>query len=228
MSAAPNLPLFRKPGELKQFPPPRKRWTRVAGWILAATLIIIMLLVIAAAVLLHNQSFHRYVLRVAQQKASAALNTQVEVRDFALHLSSLSLDLYGVVVHGAMPHPNPPLLEAERAGSSVVLSWPATATGFGLETSYSLTSTNWVAATNSATRKQTATVTSNSATMDRTPIDLTTPVAAIKDATTGGMATTPRAKAIAKTSMRTGVFFTSRTTIAASRGTTIGAMDITI
>ena len=119
MSAAPNLPLFRKPGELKQFPPPRKRWTRVAGWILAAMLIIIMLLVIAAAALLHNQSFHRYVLRVAQQKASAALNTQVEVRDFALHLSHLSLDLYGVVVHGAMPHPNPPLLEAEHIGLGV-------------------------------------------------------------------------------------------------------------
>ena len=39
MSAAPNLPLFRKPGELKQFPPPRQRWKRVAGWILAAMVV---------------------------------------------------------------------------------------------------------------------------------------------------------------------------------------------
>ena len=89
MSAAPNLPLFRKPGELRQFPPPRRRWTRVAGWVLAGIFVIILLLVVAIAVLLHNQSFHRYVLRMAQQKASVALNTQVEVRDFALSLSHL-------------------------------------------------------------------------------------------------------------------------------------------
>lgn len=119
MSAAPNLPLFRKPGELRQFPPPRSRWTRVAGWILAGILVIVLLLVVAAAVLLYNQSFHRYVLRVAEQKASVALNTQVEVRDFALSLSHMTLDLYGVVVHGATPYPNPPLLAAEHVGLGV-------------------------------------------------------------------------------------------------------------
>ena len=81
-------------------------------------------MMIGIAVLLHSQRFHVYALRIAQQKASQALGSGVELRDFNLHLSGLSptLDLYGVVVHGAAPYSDPPLLEAESMHLGVTVT----------------------------------------------------------------------------------------------------------
>ena len=39
----------------------------------------------------------------------------MQLENFALHLSNLSLDLYGVTVHGADPYPDPPLLQVAHA-----------------------------------------------------------------------------------------------------------------
>ena len=81
-------------------------------------------MMIGIAVLLHSQRFHVYALRIAQQKASQALGSGAELRDFDLHLSGLSptLDLYGVVVHGAAPYSDPPLLEAESMHLGVTVT----------------------------------------------------------------------------------------------------------
>jgi translocation and assembly module TamB len=64
---------------------------------------------------MHSERFHNYLLKTAQQKASEALGSQVQIQAFAFHLSGLSptVDLYGVVVHGAAPYTDPPLLQAE-------------------------------------------------------------------------------------------------------------------
>jgi translocation and assembly module TamB len=83
-----------------------------------SVLALIAVVVIAMVVLLHSARVHRYLLVLAEQKAAAALGTQVQVRDFALHLSvaTPTLDLYGVTVSGAAPYPNPPLLQAAHIG----------------------------------------------------------------------------------------------------------------
>lgn len=81
---------------------------------------ILLFLIIAAVltvyVLLHNGSFHQYVLRTAQEKITAALGSQVRARDYALHFNGISpsLDLYDVVVDGAKPYPTPPLLTVDH------------------------------------------------------------------------------------------------------------------
>ena len=82
------------------------------------------MVMIGIALLLHSEHFHVYVLRIAQQKASQALGSGVELRDFDLHLSGLSptVDLYGVVVHGAAPYSDPPLLEAESMHLGVTVT----------------------------------------------------------------------------------------------------------
>ena len=74
-----------------------------------------MVAVIAVTVVLHSARFHNYVLSTVQQKASESIGTQVQLQNFALHLSNLSLDLYGLTVHGADPYPNPPLLQVAHA-----------------------------------------------------------------------------------------------------------------
>lgn len=80
---------------------------------------IVVVTVIGGALLLRSHSFHQYVLAKAEQKASDAFGARVEVKDFALHLSTLSLDLYGLTVYGAAPYANPPLLQVDRLATGV-------------------------------------------------------------------------------------------------------------
>ena len=73
-----------------------------------------MVLTIAAILVVRSARFHDYVLRTVDTKASAALNTPVHLQNFALRLSTLSLDLYGLTIEGAGPGANQPLLQAEH------------------------------------------------------------------------------------------------------------------
>jgi translocation and assembly module TamB len=124
LSALPQLPLEHEPPREPVPFPKRARWKRVLGWIAAGIGILILLLVIGVIVVLKSPTVHRYVLRVAQQKATAALGTNVQVRDFALHWSGISpsLDLYNVVVAGAAPYTNPPLLDVDHIHLGVTVS----------------------------------------------------------------------------------------------------------
>ncbi|MGZ4813867.1 MAG: translocation/assembly module TamB domain-containing protein [Terriglobales bacterium] len=124
MSAAPQFPPGYGPEELPQQPPapPRRPlWQRILLWAGIGILILIVVAVVAVYALLHSRSAHAYILRTAQQKASAALNTNVRVQEFSLNFSGISptLDLYGVVVDGAQPHPTPPLLQVSHVRVAV-------------------------------------------------------------------------------------------------------------
>jgi translocation and assembly module TamB len=122
VSAAPNLPpYYNEP--LQEIRPPRQaqaprraRWKRVLAWTAGIFLVLIVAAILTVYVLLHNESFHQYVLHTAEQKAEAALGAEVQARDFALHFHGISpgLDLYNVVVNGANPYPNPPLLTVDH------------------------------------------------------------------------------------------------------------------
>ena len=120
MSAAPNLPpyYYEPPEEPRPPEQPRRRsrWKRIAAWTAGILLLLMIAAVVTVYVLLHNESFHQYVLRTAEQKAASALGSQVQARDFALHFHGISpsLDLYNVVVNGANPYPTPPLLTVDH------------------------------------------------------------------------------------------------------------------
>lgn len=88
---------------------------KVAIWIAGVVLGLIVLVGITAAVVLRSTWFHSYVLNIAQKKAGEAIGTRVQIQNFALHLSQLSLDVYGLTVHGAAPYPDPPLLQVAHA-----------------------------------------------------------------------------------------------------------------
>lgn len=90
------------------------RWKRVIGWIASGVALLLVLVVVAAYFLVRNARFHDYVLRTVDTKASAALNTPVHLQNFALHLSTLSVELYGLTVEGAGPGANQPLLQADH------------------------------------------------------------------------------------------------------------------
>ena len=85
---------------------------------------LVVLIVVAALVALHSQTVHRYVLRLAQKKATEALGTEVRVGDFSLHFSGISpvLDINHIVVQGREPSPSPPLAQAESLHLGVTVT----------------------------------------------------------------------------------------------------------
>ncbi|HEX4285577.1 MAG TPA: translocation/assembly module TamB domain-containing protein [Terracidiphilus sp.] len=98
---------------------------RTAIWIGAGVAAALLLIALVVAVVLTNPSLHRYVQSTLEKQVSASLGVQVNLQDFALHLSSLSVDLYGVTIHGAQPYANPPLLQVEhlKAGIGITSVW---------------------------------------------------------------------------------------------------------
>jgi len=104
-------------------PQPARRGTRlavkIAAWCVGSILVLILLLGCTLAVLLHSARFHQYLLQTVRSRASEALGVRVQLRDFKLGLAALHLDLYGLIVDGASPYANPPLLQVDHAEASV-------------------------------------------------------------------------------------------------------------
>ncbi len=96
-----------------------QRLMRIAAWFWAASTAFLLLSVIVVAILLHSTRFHNYVIRTVEEQAQQSLGVRVKVQNFALNLSHLDLDIYGVTVDGASPYTNPPLLQLQHAEASV-------------------------------------------------------------------------------------------------------------
>lgn len=92
---------------------------KIAVWTGAAILLLILVIGITLSILLHSASFHNYMLRTAEQKATEALGVPVRLENFALNLGHLDLDLYGLTVEGAAPYATPALLQVDHAEASV-------------------------------------------------------------------------------------------------------------
>jgi translocation and assembly module TamB len=86
------------------------------AWTVLGLLGLVILLLIGAVALLQNQSFRQYLLRIAHTKLSEAAGVELRLRDFAVHWSGISpaVDMYDVVVAGAAPYQDPPLLQVDH------------------------------------------------------------------------------------------------------------------
>lgn len=92
---------------------------RIGAWLAGTVVVFLLLAGLTLEVLLHSTRFHDYLLTTVEKDASETLGTEVHLQNFALHLSTLSLDLYGLHVNGAAPYLNPPLLEVDHAEAGV-------------------------------------------------------------------------------------------------------------
>ena len=91
-----------------------KRALRVIGWCSIGAGVLAIACYCALLALLDSNAGHRYVLRIAQRKASAELGVPVSIENIQLNLAALNADLYGLRIAGAVPHSNPPLLQANH------------------------------------------------------------------------------------------------------------------
>lgn len=127
MNAFPQPPL-PMPGP-RRVPVPVKRrsarWKRIVGWGVGCLTALVLLLVVGLYMLLHNSRFHAYVLREAQAKASQALASPVQVRDFSFVWSGQgpTLEIYDLLVFGNAVRPGlAPLFRADALRLQVTIS----------------------------------------------------------------------------------------------------------
>ncbi len=98
-----------------RFTGPHARLWKAGAWIFMGLAAFMVLAFVAVTVVLHSARFHNYLLSTVQKKASESIGTQVQLQNFVLHPSTLSLDLYGLTVHGANSFPDPPLFQVAHA-----------------------------------------------------------------------------------------------------------------
>jgi translocation and assembly module TamB len=95
---------------------------RVMAWISSGMTVLTLMIAVTVAILLHNARFHNYLLRTVEQKASEDLGVRVQIQNFVLNFSTLTLDLFGVTIDGASPYSNPPLLQADHVETGVQIA----------------------------------------------------------------------------------------------------------
>jgi translocation and assembly module TamB len=92
-----------------------KRWKKIVLWSLAAIIVLVVGVGVTLVLLLdHNEGFRHSILAKVEKSVRESTGARLEVRDFNLRLSNLSLDLYNVVVHGTEPDPNQPLAAVDH------------------------------------------------------------------------------------------------------------------
>jgi translocation and assembly module TamB len=91
-----------------------KKWRKIALWISAASLVLTVVIGAVLVGLLHNENFRQSILAKAEKSVQESTGARLEVRDFSLRLSNLSLDLYNVTLHGTEADPSKPLLEVDH------------------------------------------------------------------------------------------------------------------
>lgn len=95
---------------------------RLLAIVKALAAFIVLPIVVGALVLsaiVNSSKGHAYLIHLIEEKASESIGVGVRLENFSLHLSSLSVDLYGLTVDGAGPHPTPPLLQVQHAEAGV-------------------------------------------------------------------------------------------------------------
>src|SRR6476660_6645156 len=94
---------------------PVKKWKKIVLWSLAAILVLLVGTVVTLVFLLdHDEGFRHSILAKVEKSVQESTGARLEVRDFTLRMSNLSLDIYNVVVHGTESDPRRPLAAVDH------------------------------------------------------------------------------------------------------------------
>src|SRR5215472_16897087 len=91
------------------------KWIKIIGWSLAGLLALVLLVVVTGVLLIeHSPGFRQRILAKVAASAQESTGARLEVKDFHVHLRDLSLDLYGITVHGTETNSDRPLLTTDH------------------------------------------------------------------------------------------------------------------
>ena len=92
-----------------------KKWKKIVLWSLAAIVVLLVGAVVTLVMLLnHSEGFRHSILAKVEKSVEESTGARLEVGDFKLRMSNLSLDLYNVVVHGTEPVSSRPLMAVDH------------------------------------------------------------------------------------------------------------------
>jgi translocation and assembly module TamB len=89
-------------------------WKRIIGWTAAILGILIVLVVVGGYAILRSSAFHRYVLAKIEQTGNEATGGQVQIQKFDFHPSTLTANIYGLIIRGTEGPNQAPLLAVEK------------------------------------------------------------------------------------------------------------------
>src|SRR5215468_11367235 len=93
----------------------KAKWKKIIGWSIAGIFVLTVAVLVTGILLMeYNQGFRQRILAKVERSVEESTGARLEVRDFHLHLRDLSLDLYGITVHGTEKNPNQPLLQTDH------------------------------------------------------------------------------------------------------------------
>jgi translocation and assembly module TamB len=94
---------------------PVKKWKKIVLWSLAAIVVLLVGTVVTLVTLLnHSEGFRHSILAKVETSIQESTGARLEVGDFKLRMSNLSLDLYNVLVHGTEPVSSRPLMAVDH------------------------------------------------------------------------------------------------------------------
>jgi len=95
---------------------------RFLQWAAASVAGLLLLSILAALVIVHTGAFQRFVLRQIEQKVHANLGARLNIERMAVNWRFLTLDFYGLALHGKESGSQPPLLAADhlRLGLKII------------------------------------------------------------------------------------------------------------
>jgi translocation and assembly module TamB len=92
-----------------------KKWQKIILWSLAGIVALVFIAVATLVLLLdHSEGFRRNILGKVANSIQESTGARLEVGDFNLRLSNLTLDIYNIVLHGREADPSRPLLQADH------------------------------------------------------------------------------------------------------------------
>jgi translocation and assembly module TamB len=90
------------------------RWKKILGWTLVVFVALIVIGVVGGYFYLKSNAFHQFAIRKIVEQADEATGGHAQIRAFDFNLSTLTADLYDVVVRGSESPGAPALLRVDK------------------------------------------------------------------------------------------------------------------
>src|SRR5665213_1762450 len=96
-------------------------WGNVIKRTVPIALAVLVTLVLAVLIIVRTAAFHRFVVAKIIQETDQATGGRLEIGNFAIHWSGLSIDFYNLTLHGTEPASQPALFAADHLNVGVTV-----------------------------------------------------------------------------------------------------------